>query len=104
MRKIERFMMTNGFNAKYGVIETTLYVSMVKQLWKKHPIDMFIFETHDGIMTVSVNGYHVETGKYVETTPIATFASLPVEKFWLKIDDYGDDGGLIGTFLFPDEY
>lgn len=106
MRQINRFVMTSGFANQYGGLESMLYTRLVKQLWQKYPIDMFIFENgKPGTMEISVNGYHIETGEYVETKVIAVMESLDIEKFWLKVDDYGEEeGGLIGTFLFPDEY
>ena len=104
MRKIDRFVMTQGFHAHYGPIEPMAYIRLIGQHWEKHPIDMYIFENGptEGTLTISVNGYHIETNAYVETTVIATVASMPIEKFWFKVDDYGDE--LVGTFLFPDEY
>lgn len=99
-----RFMMSRGFAEHYNYPEPLAYIGLAQQLWKKEPIDMLIFEDapEPGFMVISANGYNVDTDKYVDTKKVLKLESLPIRKFWLKYDDYGDHW--IATFLFPEEY
>ena len=64
---------------------------------------MYVFETKNNIMKIKCAGYVLpENIELDETTTITQFESLPTDKFWFKLDDYGDYW--VGTFLFPNEY
>lgn len=109
-RQIKQFVMTPGIESNIGQIPLLGYIGFVKSLWNENPIDMYIFEPKNQKLVISVNGYHVDTGEYVETKVIASFDIPPLKdkpKFWLKVDDYTGDpdvDGLLGTFLLPEEY
>jgi hypothetical protein len=101
---------TEGWNEKYGGLEGSLYIRIALQLFEKYRCDMYIFEYvpnkkkyEDGQIKISMNGYNVDTEEYIETKVVQTLKeSLPIEKFYFKLDDYGDK--FVGTFLFTDEY
>lgn len=103
------FLATAGWDAKYGGIEAMLYEKLVRELFAKHKCDMYIFEYESknkfesGDLIVSMEGYNVETEEYIPRKVVKRLKeSAPIDKFWCKIDDYGDH--FIATFLFPDEY
>lgn len=102
--KTLKIVATAGFNEKYGGLEAALYIKEALQALQKHPVDMLVFEMSDEThMQIRSAGYDLATdSKLDETTIIATYESLPIEKFWFKLDDYGDH--YVGTFLFPSEY
>jgi hypothetical protein len=99
-----KYVMTRGFSDHYGPIEPLLYIRLAKQIRVQNPYDMMVFENDTKkTMTVSVNGYHADTDKHLPENKVVTrIHSLPIKKFWLKYDDYGDHW--VGTFLFPEEY
>lgn len=98
-----QFVGTARWNEKFGGLEGAMYIAEALKALTKHPVDMLVFDTTGGTMSIRSAGYDLATdSKLDETTVIATFESLPTEKFWLKIDNYGDK--YIATFLFPDEY
>jgi hypothetical protein len=98
------FVMTAAFSNHFGPFEPIIYIKLAKQLRLAYPYDMLIFENSDkkGMGKISVDGYHADTGAYLEHKEIARFKSSPIKKFWLKYDDYGDHW--VGTFLFPEDY
>lgn len=93
---------SQGFNEKYGGIEARMYVLLALNVLSKHPVDMLVFEENEGQLTIRSAGYRLDTGELDEETILHKADSLEVEKFWFKIDDYGEH--YVGTFLFPDEY
>ena len=100
-----RIVSTARWNAKYGGIEASLYITEALQCLEKHPVDMLVFEQpKPGRMQIRSAGYDLPTdSKLDEETVLFSTDSLPIEKFWLKIDR-AENGTYIGTFLFPDEY
>jgi hypothetical protein len=99
-----QFVGTAGWNAKYGGLEASLYIKEALDCLTKHPVDMLIFEMPKAnVMNIRSAGYDLQTqSKLDEKTILFTTQSLPIEKFWVKVDDYGDK--FVATFLFPDEY
>jgi len=101
-----KIMASAGFNEKYGGMEAHLYIALALAVLKKHPVDMLVFEETGGIQQIRSAGYFLdgrENNNYPdETSVLWSDKSLPTDKFWLKIDDYGDH--FVGTFLFPSEY
>jgi hypothetical protein len=95
---------TATWSAKYGDIEGAMYIKMAFECLQKHPVDMLIFEQPmEGKLQVRSAGYDLATdSKLDETTVITTTDSLEIQKFWMKVDNYGDH--YVGTFLFPNEY
>ena len=95
---------TAGFNEKYGGLEAHLYIKEALSALEKHPVDMLVFEMADDIhMQIRSAGYDLATdSKIDETTILMKTESLPIEKFFFKLDDYGDR--YVGTFLFPSEW
>lgn len=93
-----------GFNAKYGGLEAALYTKEAIQALRKKSVDMLVFEMPDEEhMHIRAAGYDIETGTVLDESSILfETTSLPIDKFWFKIDDYGDK--YVGTFLFPSEY
>lgn len=112
MKKSIEFIATAGWNEKYGGVEAVIYQKIVLGLFEKHKCDMYIFDYAPrkweedfarGDLIVSMEGYNVDTGEYLEPHEVKRLPeSLPIEKFWCKIDDYGNH--FVATFLFPDEY
>lgn len=99
-----QFVATSEWNSKYGGLEMAVYMRLALQALQKHPVDMLIFEQpRKGRLQVRSAGYFLnDDSKLDETTVILTVESLDIDKFWLKIDDYGDR--YVATFLFPHEY
>ena len=98
-----RVVATAGFHAKYGGIERALYVKMALQILRKFPHDMLVFSMADeDHLQVKLAGYHLKTEELDETTVVYRSESLPIETFWVKVDDYGEE--YVITFLFPEEY
>ena len=89
-------------NRPYGGNEVQMYVMLTVHILGKHPVDMLVFEENEGFLTVRSAGYRLDTGELDEETVLYKAKSLPVKKFWFKIDDYGEY--YVGTFLLPDEY
>jgi hypothetical protein len=99
-----QFVATAGFSAKYGGIEATLYIRMALSILQKYPVDMLIFEMVDPThLQVRLAGYNLKTDVLDEKTVAFKTKSLPIERFWFKID-LTESGEYIGTFLFPSEY
>lgn len=97
------FVASAGFNEKYGGVETALYIKIALAVLQKYPHDMLVFEMPDkGHLHVRLAGYHLKDETLDETSVVFKTHSLPIDTFWLKIDDYGDK--YIATFLFPNEY
>jgi hypothetical protein len=111
LEKELKIMATSGFNAKYGGLESILYIRIALSVLKKHPVDMLVFEMQgENRQQCRSAGYFMD-GREVnednnfgldETSILWSDESLPTDKFWFKIDDYGDY--YVGTFLFPSEY
>lgn len=99
-----KYVMTAGFSNHYGPLEPLLYIRQARLIRTTHPFDMLVFENDTPkTMTVSVCGYHADTNESLEKNKlVARYRSLPIKKFWLKYDDYGNHW--VGTFLFPEEY
>jgi hypothetical protein len=97
-----KFVMTAAFADHYGPIEPLAYIDLLKRLWPENPYDMYILENHkEGEIKISIQGYHLDTEAFLDKTMWVT-ESLPIRKFWIKIDNYGDY--LLATFLFPEDY
>lgn len=97
------FMASAAFNEKYGGLEAMLYTKTALAVLQKYPYDMLVFEMPDeGHYQVRLAGYHLRDDTLNETEVVFKTSSLHIEKFWLKVDDYGDK--YIGTFLFPSDY
>lgn len=97
------FYSTQNVIAEFGKSQMTLFISLILDLIQQYPFDMFIFEKGgNGDLQIRLAGYNLNTGELDETTIIYRSKSLPIRKFWLKIDDYEEK--YIGTFLFPEEY
>ena len=94
-----QFVGTAGWSEKCA-----MYIKVALDCLAKHPVDMLVFEQpKDGVLQVRSAGYDLATdSKLDETTVIFSMKSLPVQKFWQKIDNYGET--YVATFLFPDEY
>ena len=98
------FIASAGFNAKYGGIEAIAYIQMARAILEKYPHDMLVFSMCDANhLQVKLAGYHLKTEVLDETTVVFKTESLHIDTFWLKIDGT-EEGGYVGTFLFPDEY
>lgn len=98
-----QFVGSAAWNEMYGGLEAALYVSTAYNLLQKYPHDMLVFEMPDKRhYQVRLAGHHLINHKLDETTVIFKTESLEIKKFWLKIDDYGNE--YIGTFLFPEDY
>jgi len=92
-----------GFNNKFEGMEAQLYVNLVLNVLKNHPVDMLVFEVINGKQQIRSAGYRLNGNNELdESTILYTAKSLPTETFWFKIDDYGSH--YVGTFLFPEEY
>jgi hypothetical protein len=100
-----QFIGTAAWNEKFGGLEGAAYIKLALECLAKHPVDMLIFEQpKDNVLQVRSAGYDLATqSKLDEKTILFSMKSLPVQKFWLKIDR-DEDGNYVGTFLFPDEY
>lgn len=100
-----KFMGTSAWHEQYGGLEAQLYIHEALDCLKRHPVDMLVFEQPViGRMQIRSAGYDLATdSKLDETTVLFSTDSLPIKKFWLKID-HDEDGNYIGTFLFPEEY
>lgn len=98
------FVCTAGWASKYGGLEAQLYIHTALGCLDRHPVDMLVFEQPKaGVMQVRSAGYDLPTdSKLDEKTILFKTESLPIQKFWLKVNNYGDK--YVGTFLFPDEY
>lgn len=98
-----KFVMTSAFSNHYGQLEPFVYIGLIKSIWKKYPYDMFIFDSYEeGKLQIGIQGYHLDTEAFLDKNPMFITDSLPIRKFWAKIDDYGNE--LICTFLFPEDY
>lgn len=98
-----QFVGTAGWNQLYGGLEAALYISTAYQILQKYPYDMLVFEMPDKKhYQVRLAGHNLITEELDETTVVFKTSSLEIKKFWLKVDDAGDQ--YIGTFLFPEEY
>ena len=94
---------TSGFSAKYGGLETLLYMKIALGVLSKFAVDMLVFEMADkNHQQVRLAGYDFNTDKLDETTIAWKDKAIPTEKFFFKVDDYGDK--YVGTFLFPSEW
>lgn len=97
-----QFVSTALWSQKFGGIKGAMYICEAMKCLTKHPVDMLVFETKNDRMQIRSAGYDLATdSKLDETTVVTSFASLPTEKFWLKVDNYGDK--YVATFLFPHE-
>jgi hypothetical protein len=98
------FFSTAPWSAKYGGFEMVLYIRMALAILAKHPVDMLVFSMYNkNTLQVRSAGYFLnDEGRLDETTVLYRCRSLPVDTFWLKIDDQGEF--YAGTFLFPEDY
>jgi len=98
-----RIVATAPWNEAYGGLEGQLYISLALTALARHPVDMLVFEEEGGTLAVRSAGYDLATDSVLdEKTVILRAESLPLRKFWLKLDDYGDS--YVGTFLFPEDW
>jgi len=101
-----KIVATTAWAAEYAGLESLAYVHDVATCLAKHPVDMLVFEQpEDGVLQVRSAGYFLDEarrGKLDETTILLKDESLPIKKFYFKIDDQGTFWS--GTFLFPEEY
>lgn len=95
---------TSEFNRVYGGLEAALYVKDALIAIKKKPVDMYVFEMPDPeYLHIRCAGYCLNDNETLdEKTIVFKTESLPIKRFWFKIDDYGDK--YVGTFLFPEDY
>ena len=102
--KSTRIVATSGWNAEYGGLEGAMYVRMALAALAKHPVDMLVFEmAREGRARIRLAGYDLATNSVLDEKTVAcSFDSLPIKKFFFKVDDYGNE--YVGTFLFPSEY
>jgi len=78
-------------------------VEQLKIIFERYRVDMFVFENdEDGNASIRLAGYYFESDLLDEETIVYTDAYPLPDRFWCKIDDYGDK--YVGTFLLPDEY
>ena len=92
-----------GFNYKYGGMETILYIKIAMGVLAKYPVDMLVFEMADkNHQQVRLAGYDFNTNELDEKTIAWKSEAVETDKFFFKIDDYGDK--YVGTFLFPSEW
>lgn len=97
------FVATSGVNEKYGGIELIAYIQMARAILDKYPHDMLVFSmANKDHLQVRLAGYHLQTEVLDETTVVYKTRSLPIETFWLKVDNH--ETKYIATFLFPEEY
>ena len=98
------FFESNGFVAKYHGLECALYTKIALQVLAKHPVDMLVFEMADTThQQCRLAGYDLATDSILDEKTVAwKDESLPTDKFFLKLDNYGDH--YVATFLFPSEY
>lgn len=104
-----RFVGTAAFNEQYGGLEAALYVSEGYKALQKHPHDMLVFENDsEDTMIIRSAGYRLgvapEDSYLDEKTIVMRSPSLPIRKFWLKVDRNEENNGWYGTFLFPEDY
>jgi hypothetical protein len=98
-----RIVLAAQFNKLYGGLETFLYTRIALSVLKKYPVDMLVFEmTEDGFQRVRLAGYNFLTQELDETTVAYKAKSLETEKFWFKVEDYGEF--YLGTFMLVGEY
>lgn len=98
-----KFVASASWNEKYGGLEASLYINTAYMILQKYPYDMLVFEMPDkSHYQVRLAGYNLITHTLNETTVVFKTDSLEIKKFWLKIDDYGNE--YVGTFLFPEDY
>ena len=99
-----KFVSTAGFATKYGGLETVLYIKIALEVLAKHPVDMLVFEMADEThQQCRLAGYDLATDSILDEKTVAwKDESLPTDKFFLKLDNYGDH--YVATFLFPSEY
>lgn len=97
---------TSTWNAMYGGLEASYYITLAVKTLRQKPVDMLVFEnvTEDDTLKMQVRcaGYDFKTGELDEKTVFFKDGSLEIKKFWLKIYDWGDH--YVGTMLFPEEY
>lgn len=107
-----KFSSTARWAETFAGLEGVLWINIVQKLVQKYKCDMYIFEYvpvkreedfATGTITISMEGYNIETEEYIKPQTIQYLhEAFPIEKFWCKLDDYGDH--FVATFLFPDEY
>lgn len=78
-------------------------VEQIKTIFDRYQVDMFVFENdEDGNASIRLAGYYFESEEFDEESVVYTATYQLPDKFWCKIDDYGDK--YVGTLLLPDEY
>ena len=78
-------------------------IEQLKIIFERYRVDMFVFENdEDGNASIRLAGYYFGSDLLDEETIVYTDAYPLPDRFWCKIDDYGDK--YVGTFLLPDEY
>ena len=99
-----RIVLAAQFNKLYGGgLEAFLYTRIALSVLKKYPVDMLVFEmAEDGYQQVRLAGYNFLTEELDETTIAYKVKALETEKFWFKVDDYGEF--YLGTFMLVGEY
>jgi len=100
-----KFFMTAGVTEHFSQCAPLGIIWQFKELWKKYPIDMYVFESVEkGKVQISITGYNINTDEDVKKTVVGEFdiKADTFPKLWLKIDNYGEY--LVATLLFPDEY
>jgi hypothetical protein len=99
-----KFSATAAFSAEYGsLLEISIYIREILKALEKRPVDMYVFEEIDGVMSIRCAGYVMPDDCILdEATIIKRFSSLPTKTFWCKIDEYKDH--YRATFLFPEDY
>jgi hypothetical protein len=105
--KVLEIYSTSSWSSKYGQnpLLMIIFMNTLRMVLGKYPVDMLVFERKDGNdFSVRLAGYNFITNVLDETTIAYASELFPVEieRFWFKIDDYGDK--YVGTFLFPSEY
>lgn len=95
---------TAAWSAHYAGIEAQCYIQEALKALAKKPVDMLVFEQpEEGRMQIRAAGHDLATDSVLdETTVIMSTESLPIKKFWFKLDDCGTH--YIGTFLFPEDF
>ena len=94
--------MIRSFSSSPNVLGQQILIEILK-LFPNHPYDMFVIDG-DGLegSTVRLAGYHLITNTLDEKTVIASFVWDLTDKYWFKVDDYGEH--YVGTLLLPEEY
>lgn len=99
-----RIVGTSNWDSKYGGLEAILYVKDALKALRKKPVDMLVFEMADeSTLQIRSAGYDLATDSILdEESILLKTESLHVDKFFFKLDDYGDM--YVGTFLMPEDY